>query len=199
MSTHGPDGGSPTRRRPSGPPASTIRPGSSGIGRRSSAEAEAVSDALRRGADEYLTRRRRTSALSLLSIGSFAVVAAYQNGLLRHLPEPPLPRLAADQVDASGEAYQYLKTPDAALGIASSAVTLILAGMGDANRSRHHRWIPLALAAKTLTDAIFGLFLTAEQATKHKKFCSWCLLAALANLAAVPQTLPEARAAWRRQ
>ncbi len=197
MSTHDANGGPTTRRRPSGPPATTIQPSSSGIGRDSTAAAEAVSDALRRGADEFLTRRRRTAALSLLSIGSLGVVAAYQNGLLRHLPEPPLPLLDADRVDASGEAYQYLKTPDAALGIASTAVTLILAGMGDADRSRRRRWIPLALAAKTVSDAAFGLFLTAEQATKHKKFCSWCLLAALANVATVPQALPEARAAWR--
>ena len=194
MGTHEENGRG--RARPAGPPTSSIRP-SQGIGRRSSPEAEAVSDALRRGTDRFLTRRRRTAALSLASIGSLGVVAAYQNGLIRHLPEPPLPGLAADRVDASGEAYQYLKVPDAALGIASAAVTLILAGMGDADRSRNRRWIPLALAAKALSDAAFGLFLTAEQATKHRKFCSWCLLAALANLASVPQTWPRGRAAWR--
>ncbi|MFN2507118.1 MAG: glycoside hydrolase family 15 protein [Acidimicrobiales bacterium] len=188
--------GSKTRARPAGPPAGTIRPVSKGIGRSSSAEAEAVSDALRRGADDFLTRRRRTVALSLASIGSLGVVAAYQNGLIPHLPEPRLRGLDADRVDASGEAYQYLKTPDAAVGIASTAVTLILAGMGDADRSRRRRWIPIALAAKTVVDAAFGLFLTAEQVTKHRKFCSWCLVAAVANVATVPQSLPEARAAW---
>ncbi|MDQ4089655.1 MAG: vitamin K epoxide reductase family protein [Actinomycetota bacterium] len=188
-----------TRGRPAGPPASTIRPASGGIGRESSPEAEAVSDALRRGGEPLLARRRRTAALSLLSIGSLGVVAAYQNGLLRHLPEPPLPRLDADRVDASGEAYQYLKTPDAAIGLASTAVTLILAGMGDANRRHARRWIPLALSAKTILDASFGVFLTVEQATKHKKFCSWCLVAALASVASVPQTLPEAAAALRRR
>jgi len=187
----------PVRATPSGAPAGRIRPSHRGLGRRSSPEAEAVSDALRRGADAFLSRRRRTAALCLASIGSLGVVAAFQNGLIRHLPEPPLPGLDADRVDASGEAYQYLKTPDAALGMASTAVTLILAGMGDADRHQRRRWIPLALAAKALLDASFGLFLTAEQATKHRKFCSFCLLAALANLAAVPQTWPEARAAWR--
>ena len=187
------------RVKPSGAPADSIRPPHSGVGRRSSPDAEAVSDALRRGADAFLTRRRRTAALCLASIGSLGVVAAYQNGLIRHLPEPPLHGLDADRVDASGEAYQYLKTPDAALGIASTAITLILAGMGDADRSRRRRWIPIALAAKAAADAAFGLYLTAEQATKHRKFCSFCLLAALANLATVPQTWPEARAALRKQ
>jgi len=199
MGAHNAHRRSTTRARPAGPPADTIRPASGGIGRGTSGAAEAVSDALRRGADEFLSRRRRTAALSLLSIGSLGVVAAYQNGLVRHLPEPPLPRLDADRVDASGEAYQYLKTPDAALGIASTAATLILAGMGDANRRHERRWIPLALSAKTILDAGFGMFLTGEQATKHKRFCSWCLLAALASVASVPQTLPEAGAAWRRR
>ncbi len=97
------------------------------------------------------------------------------------------------------EVYQYLKTPDAAIGIASAAATLILAGMGDADRGRQRRWVPLALAVKTVLDGAFGLFLTAEQATKHKKFCSWCLFAALANVATVTQTLPGARLAWRRR
>ena len=185
------------RNRPSGAPASRIRPPHGGVGRSSSPEAEAVSDALRRGADSFLTARRRTAALCLASIGSLGVVAAYQNGLIRHLPEPPLPGLDADRVDASGEAYQYLKTPDAALGMASTAITLILAGMGDADRSQRRRWIPIALAAKATADAAFGLFLTAEQATRHRKFCSFCLLAAIANLATVPQTWPEACAALR--
>jgi len=198
MGSQEPTGRGTGRRRPAGPPSSSIRPPSAGVGRSSTPEAEAVSDALRLGADHFLTRRRRTAALCLASIGSLGVVAAYQNGLIRHLPEPRLRVLDADRVDASGEAYQLLKTPDAALGIASTAVTLILAGMGGADRSRRRRWIPIALAVKALLDATFALFLTAEQATKHRKFCSWCLLAAIANLATVPQTWPEARAAWRR-
>lgn len=189
----------PTTERalPTGPPASSVRGSSGGIGRRTSLEAEAVSDALRRASDHFLDRRRRTAALSLASIASLGVVAAYQNGLLRHLPEPPVPGLDADRVDASGEAYQYLKVPDAALGVASSAVTLVLAGMGTAERADRQPWVPLARAAKVGLDAAFGLFLTAEQGTKHRRFCSWCLVAALASVATVPQVVPEARAAWR--
>ena len=46
---------------------------------------------------------------------------------LRRVPEPPLPFLGADAVDAAGEAYQRLKTPDAAIGLPSAGVTLALA------------------------------------------------------------------------
>ncbi len=188
----------PMRRRPAGPATSDIPKGGAGIGRSTSPEAETVSDALRRGDDPFLRLRRRSAALSLASIASLGLVAAYQNGLIRHLPEPPFPGLDADRVDASGEAYQYFKTPDAALGIASSAATLILVGMGGPDRRTKARWIPVALAAKGALDAVGGVYLTVEQATKHRKFCSWCLLAALANVAAAPQMWPEARAALRR-
>jgi hypothetical protein len=178
-----------------GPPARQVRGRSGGIGRATSPAAEAVSDDLRRGVGELLDRRRRIAGLSLLSIGALGAVAGYQNGLLRHLPEPPLPLFDADSVDASGEAYQELKTPDASLGILSSAITLVLAGTGDRHRATERPWLPLALAAKVGLDAAGGLFLTVEQGTKHRRFCSWCLTAAIAYLASVPQVIPEARVA----
>lgn len=185
------------RRRPAGPPTAAIHPDHDGIGRGTSAAAEAVSDALRRGAGSFLDHRRRAAAFTLGSMAALGAVAAYQFGLVRHLPEPPIPLLDADRVDASGEAYQQLKTPDAALGLASAAVTLVLAGMGDADRHRTRRWIPVALAAKAAGDALGGVFLTVEQATKHRRFCGYCLVSALANIAAAVQTVPEARAALR--
>lgn len=185
------------RRRPVGPPAHEARGSSDGIGRSTSAEAEAVSDALRREEDRFLRARRTVAGLSLASMGSLGAVAAYQFGLLRRLPEPPLPFLDAERVDASGEAYQFLKTPDATLGLASVAVTLVLAGIGSSRRAEQQPVVPLALAAKAMVDAAYGVFLTLEQGTKHRRFCSWCLLSAATNVALVPQVLPEAAAAWR--
>lgn len=188
----------PRRDRPAGPPTSAIHPSPEGIGRESSAAAEAVSDALRRGAGPYLDHRRRAAAYTLGSMAALGLVSTYQFGLLRHLPEPPIPRLDADRVDASGEAYQHLKTPDGALGLASAAVTLVLIGMGGADRHRTRRWIPVVLTAKALGDALGGAFLTAEQASKHKRFCGYCVVSAAANVAAFVQTVPEATAALRR-
>ncbi len=56
---------------------------------------------------------------------------------------------------------------------------------------------PAAHAAKVALDAASAFWLTLEQATRHKKFCSYCLAAAAASLATVPQVVPEARLAWR--
>ncbi len=185
------------RSRASGPRAGDVRGREEGIGRASTLAGEAVSDDLRRGSGEFLENRRCLSALILCGMGSLGVVAAYQFGLLRRPPEPRVRALDAARVDASGEAFQYLKTPDAALGLASFAATLVLVGMGPAGRAESQPWVPLALAAKVLTDALGGLFLTVEQGSKHRRFCSWCLVAAATSVAAVPQALPEARAAWR--
>ncbi|MDP9452093.1 MAG: vitamin K epoxide reductase [Actinomycetota bacterium] len=185
------------RASPAGPPAATVRGASGGVGRSSSPGAEALSDDLRRGAGAALGARRRIAGLTLGAMGSMGMVAAYQFGLLRHLPEPPLPGLDSDRVDASGEAYQVLGTPDAALGLASYAATLALAGMGGRDRARDRPWLPLALAAKTLLDAASGAYLALEQGTKHRRFCTWCLIAAGSSVAMVPAALPEARTAWR--
>ncbi len=190
--------GRQVRERPAGPAAAAVRGSEGGIGRASSATAERVSDDLRRQAGKLLDRRRRVAALSLGAAAAMGAVAAYQNGLLRHLPEPPVGLFDADRVDASGEAYELLKTPDAALGLASYALTLVLAGAGTARRAEERPWLPLAMAAKVVADALGGVYLTAEQASKHRRFCSWCLAATVASVAMVPQVLPEARMAVRR-
>lgn len=190
MTTH-------TRAFPAGPPAADVRPRVGGIGRGTSPYAEAVSDALRRGESEFLTRRRRVAALALGATGALGTVALYQFGLLRRLPEPPLPRTDAEAVDATGSAYLLLGTPDSTLGMASYAVTLALAGMGAADRASRQPWLPLLMAAKVVADAVSAGYLTVEQLSGHRRLCSWCLAAAACSVAAVPQVLPESRAALR--
>lgn len=185
------------RRRPAGPPAAEARGGSGGVGRSSSPYAEAVSDALRRLDSPDLDRRRRAFGLVLAAIGSLGVVGAYQVGLLRKVPEPPLAGLDATSVDASGEAYQLFGTPDSALGIASYAATLVLVGMGAADRATRRPVLPLLAAGKAALDVVSSGYLFAEQITRHKKVCSWCTASALASLAVLPLTLPEARTAWQ--
>lgn len=187
-----------TRARPSGPPAASVRPSSGGIGRTGSRAAERISDDLRRGAGDFLEQRRRIAALDSLAALALGVVGLYQFGLLRSVPEPSLPGLGAGAVDASGEAYATLRTPDSTLGIISAGVTLLLAGAGNRDRAHDAPLLPLALAAKVVLDAAGGAYLFAEQVTRHKKVCTWCTVAAVAQLATVPLALPEARAAWHR-
>lgn len=152
---------------------------------------------LRRGTGGYLKERRGIIGLSLAAIGCMGMVAAYQTGLIRHLPEPNIRGLDADKVDASDEAYQLLDTPDAVIGLGSYAVTLGLAAMGGKNRARRHPWIPLLLMAKATVDAAQAGKLTYDQFARHRAACSWCLIAAGATFAIAGLALPETRNALR--
>lgn len=158
---------------------------------------EHLSHQLRKGSDSYLQRRRAIVGLSLVSVASMGIITLYQMGLIEHLPEPALPFLDADKVDASPEAYEKLSVPDATLGLLNYSATIVLAAMGGTDRAREQPYLPLVLLAKTLVDATQAGKLTVDQWTKHRAFCSWCLLAAGATVATVPLALPEARMAKR--
>ena len=154
---------------------------------------EELSRQLRQGSSRFLRHRRGTVGLSLAAIGSLGMVSLYQVGIIRRVPEPPLPFLDADGVDAAPEAYEVLDTPDAVLGIASYALTAALAAAGGEDRARERPWLPLALAGKVAFDVVQAGKLTLEQWTEHRAFCLWCL-AAGSSFAAAPLVLPEARA-----
>jgi hypothetical protein len=161
------------------------------------ARATALSTELRESDDLHMEQRRRAVGWLLVSAAAMGVVAAYQLGLLKHLPEPPLPRLDADRVTGSAAGYRLLATPDAVLGLGSFAATLGLVAMGGAGRTTAQPWIPLAAAAKATLDALQAARLTADQWAKHRAFCSWCLVAAGATVATLRAVLPEAREAGR--
>lgn len=159
---------------------------------------KALSRALRTGTSDALKKRRGVLALSLTAAGSMGLISLYQMGVIEHLPEPPLPFLDADKVDASEEAYAYFSAPDGVLGLASYAATAVLAAIGGPDRARTMPWLPLLAAVKTGADAAQAARLTRDQWTEHRAFCSWCLLAAAATFATVPLVIPEARDALRR-
>jgi uncharacterized membrane protein len=158
---------------------------------------EELSEQLRHGDGDDLRRRRGIVGLSLVAVGAMGMISLYQMGIITHLPEPPLPRLDADRVDASPEAYSRLATPDGFLGLGSYAMTMGLAAMAGKDRARTQPWIPLALAAKVAFDTSQAVRLTVDQATKQRAFCSWCLLSAACTFATVPLVIPETRAAIR--
>ncbi len=160
--------------------------------------AEELSQQLRLGSGEFLGQRRGIVGLALVAVGSMSLITLYQMGIIKHLPEPPLPMLDADKVDASAEAYSRFETPDGILGIGNYAMTMGLAAMGGRDRAQKQPWIPLLLAAKVAFDTSQAIRLFFDQKTKYHAFCSWCLLAAGTTIATIPLVIPEAYAAVRR-
>lgn len=158
---------------------------------------EELSQQLRNGTGTYMAQRRGIVSMSLVAVGSMGLITLYQMGVIKHLPEPPLPNLDADKVDASAEAYSRFSTPDGIPGIGNYAVTMGLAAMGGQERARTQPWIPLVLAAKIGFDVSLAMRLFFDQKTKQHAFCSWCLLAAGTTVAIVPLAIPEIWAAIR--
>ena len=158
---------------------------------------EELSENLREGEQEFLAQRRINTGLTMFNIAAMGVISLYQMGVIKHLPEPPLPKLDADKVNGSAEAYEILETPDGVLGLGSYAATLGLIAMAGSERNRTRPWIPLTLLAKTLFDAAVAIKLLIDQPTKYKAYCLYCIASALSSIATVPYAWPEARAAWR--
>ena len=159
---------------------------------------EELSLELRRGSGAFLARRRWITGLTFFSIIMNGLIALYQLGIVKHLPDPPLPRFDSDTVDSSGQAYGYFSTPDGALAVGSYAAALGLAAMGGQDRAVRQPWIPLLLAAKVAFDNAVSAKLTVDQPTQHRALCLYCLLSSAATFATAPLVVPEVRAALRR-
>jgi uncharacterized membrane protein len=145
-----------------------------------------------------MRRRRAVVGLSLASAAAMGVIAAYQVGLVRRLPGPPLPWLNAEKVVGSKRAYSRLGTPDGVLGLCSYAATAALAAAGGRERARAHPILPVALAGKAVFDVFNALRLAWAEWAEDRAFCLYCLFATVCTLGVLPLVIPEARAAiWR--
>lgn len=162
------------------------------IGRPNTPDAEAASQRFRFDREPSLDRQRATVIGALISTAALGVVGCYQLGLIRHLPDPPLPVFDSDSVDASGEAYVLGRAPDGILGAANAAATAALAVWGGTG-TRRPRLVRVLTAAKAVGDASAATLLFAEQLQTHRRLCSWCTASMLAHLATVPLTLLDSR------
>lgn len=142
-----------------------------------------------------LARRRGAIALSLTAAAIGGVVAAYQTGLVRRLPDLLPGRIwDAEKVDASAYAYRRLQVPDGMLMIATYAATAALVSAGGKDRAEQAPAFPLAAAGKALFDLITCIELAREERRDNRALCSWCQVATVLTAAILALTVPEA---WR--
>lgn len=159
---------------------------------------EELSSDLREGSGAFLKRRRGIVGLALFSAGVMGGIALFQVGIMKKIPEPPWRKFNAEKVNGSAQAYSHLSTPDALLGLVNYGMTACLAGAGAQGRWKTHPWIPVGMGGKILMDAALAGKLTADQWTKYRAFCFWCLLTTAASFATLPLAIPETKAAIRR-
>jgi uncharacterized membrane protein len=157
----------------------------------------ALAHDLRNGSSPYLRARRRIAGLSLFSSAILGVVALYQIGIVKRLPQPPGKAFDTKKVNGSVQAYSMASVPDAFLGLASYSATACLAALGPSNRAQTHPWMPLAMGAKLTLDAAMAVKLTATECTQIRAFSIFSLLAAAATLVALPLAFSEVKAAVR--
>jgi hypothetical protein len=158
-------------------------------------EALQLSRELRTANTPELRRRRWMLGLQLVGVAAGGVVALFQMGVLKRLPDYPSRWFDATRVDASQYGYKYVQTPDALFMIANYALTALLVGMGGKDRARHSPAVPIALAAKAGADVVTNLVLAQQEWKYNKAFCGYCQSATLASLATLLLSLPEARRA----
>lgn len=153
--------------------------------------AEQTRDELRHSRAAAVGRRRAVIGVSLVGMASMAATSLLQTGLIRHLPDPPLPGFDSDKVNLSRRAFPF-GVPDGTLALLAFAANLPLAASGGADRARRAPWVPLLAGAKALVDAAVAGWYFYQMPAKEKAWCGYCVTAALADFAMVALTLPEA-------
>jgi hypothetical protein len=156
-------------------------------------QARNVGYGIRNDSRKDMRRRRGIFGLALSAAASMSVIALYQMGIFKHVPEPPGSRFDSGAVTGSAKAYSLLETPDSVLAIGSYAVTMALAAMGSPDRAREQPLLPILLAAKVAFDAAVAAKYTIEEWKGHRVFCFWCLLASATTFASLPLAILDAR------
>lgn len=150
-----------------------------------------LSRELREGQSPELTNRRWIVGLSLLGAAAGQIVSLYQMGIIKHLPDPPVPIFNSDKVDASDYAYKRVQTPDALIMVVTYGITAWLAGAGGKNRAEQQPWLPVAMGAKVITDVATNLKLAQEEWSENKALCAYCQAASVLSMASVAFAVPE--------
>jgi len=156
-----------------------------------------LSHELRLETSADLNRRRWLVGLSMLGATIGQVVSLYQTGIIKRLPDPPIPFINSNKVNASDYAYKRMDTPDALLMLLTYSVTAILAGAGGKNRAQTNPVLPIAMGIKTLADTALNLKLAREEWQGNKALCFYCQTATVVSAVSAALAMPEAVKAVR--
>lgn len=153
---------------------------------------------LRRDRSEDLGRRRAGIALSFAGATIAMVVAAYQTGLIRRLPDIlPGDVWDAEKVDASDYAYANLQQPDGPMMLVNYGLTAVAIAAGGKDRARENPALPVVAAGKAAADLVLCAGMAAAEWRENRKLCSWCQVATALSAVTLALSLPEAARAVR--
>jgi uncharacterized membrane protein len=150
---------------------------------------------LQESASSNIKIRRAIIGLSLVGMGAMAAVSLFQTGVVKHLPDPPLPGFDSDKVNSSETAYA-VGVPDGTLALVGFAANLPLAAFGGENRAETMSFVPIVAAAKASVEAAVSGWYFYQMPAVEKKWCAYCIVGATMSLGVAALTLIEAKRAW---
>jgi uncharacterized membrane protein len=139
-----------------------------------------------------MSRRRLIILLALIGMAAMVAVTLFQMGLVHHLPDPPFRIFDSPAVNSSDRAYKF-GVPDGTVDILMLSVMILLTATGGANRAESLWIVPVGVLLLALAQAGGAVFYLVEM-TRMKLVCLYCVTTALAHLAILPLSFPEA---WR--
>jgi hypothetical protein len=146
------------------------------------------------GESRDLALRRVAIGASLVGMASMALVALFQSGAIRHLPDPPVDGFDADHVNAP-ERSSLWGVPDGFCKCAAHAIMLALAAAWTADRARRRPWLPFLAAGFALGQAIAAGRALWRMPKVDKAWCGYRLVDAMVHFAMAAIMLPAAMGA----
>lgn len=133
-------------------------------------------------------------SFSLLGIAAMTPVSLLQLGVVRHLPDPPIPGFDSDRVNLSQTA-SVLGVPDGPISLASFVVNLPAARLLDPVR---HPRLTIAFGAKAAIEAVVAGWYFAQMPRRERAWCGYCIAAFVGSVGVLAATIPRVRRAARR-
>src|SRR5690349_18926898 len=142
--------------------------------------------------------RRAVIGASLVGIACMAITTLFQAGIVRRLADLPVRDFASDEVNASDLAYGW-GMPDSPISIGAHAAAIALASYGGEDRASTQPAVPLAATLAALPGAATAArYLFHDMPVVEKRWCPYCIVDALAHIAAFGFTLWESKHAIAR-
>lgn len=142
--------------------------------------------------------RRAVIGSSLIGIACMAVTTLFQSGMLKRLKDVPLAEFDSDKVNSSDLAYGW-GLPDSPISILAHAAAIAIASYGAAGRAQSQPMVPLAATAAALPGAATAArYLFHDMPVTERRWCPYCIVDALAHIAALGFTLWESKQAISR-
>lgn len=145
-------------------------------------DAQKIKEELREGNSDSLDRRRKLIGLSAIGLADFSIISLYQTGVIKSLPDIPLPIFDSNKVNASKTAYRF-GAPDGPVSLLAYSAIIVLGSAGGSEASGRKPVLDLALGAAVAGNAVGALSYLANMIFKQKKICLYCVTGAAINIA----------------